>query len=94
MDLVAALEWVKATIANFGGDPDNVTLFGQYGGGAKILTLMRTPAAKGLFHKGIEQSGAVELMGITFPDQTASRRVAELTLQNLGISPEDAAKIR
>ena len=94
MDLVAALEWVKANIANFGGDPDNVTLFGQSGGGAKILTLMGTPAAKGLFHKGIEQSGAIELLGITFPDQTASRRVAELTLQNLGISPEDVAKIR
>ena len=92
IDLVAALEWVKANIAKFGGDPDNVTLFGQSGGGAKILTLMGTPKAAGLFHKAIEQSGAVELMGITLPDQKATRRVAELTLQNLGIS--EAAKIK
>ena len=62
MDLVAALEWVKDNIANFGGDPDNVTLFVQSGGSAKILTLMATPATKGLFHKAIEQIGAVELM--------------------------------
>ena len=94
MDIVAALEWVRDNIANFGGDPDNVTLFGQSGGGAKILTLLATPKAQGLFHKAIEQSGAVDNMGITLPDQKATRRVAELTLQNLGISPEDAAKIR
>ena len=94
MDLVAALEWVKTNIAKFGGDPDNVTLFGQSGGGAKILTLMSVPAAKGLFHKAIEQSGAVELMGITLPDQKASRRVAELTLQNLGISSSNVSEIK
>ncbi|MBR1603066.1 MAG: carboxylesterase/lipase family protein [Synergistaceae bacterium] len=86
LDLVAALEWIKNNIAAFGGDPDNITLFGQSGGGAKILTLMATPAAKNLFHKAIEQSGAVELMGITLPDQKASRRVAELTLKNLEVS--------
>lgn len=94
MDIVAALEWVKANIAQFGGDPDNVTLFGQSGGGAKILTLMATPKASGLFHKAIEQSGAVALMGITLPDQKASRRVAELTLQNLGIAPSDVEKLK
>ncbi len=94
MDLVASLEWIRDNIAKFGGDPENVTLFGQSGGGAKILTLMGTPAAKGLFHKAIEQSGAVELMGITLPEQKASRRVAELTLQNLGISPADVAKLK
>ena len=85
MDIVSALEWVKANIAQFGGDPDNVTLFGQSGGGAKILTLMATPKASGLFHKAIVQSGAVPLMGITLPGKMAARRVAELTLQNLGI---------
>ncbi|MBQ7733228.1 MAG: carboxylesterase/lipase family protein [Synergistaceae bacterium] len=94
MDIVAALEWVKANIAKFGGDPDNVTLFGQSGGGAKIITLMGTPAAKNLFHKAIIQSGAVELMGITLPNQEATRRVAELTLKNLGIDASNAAKIR
>lgn len=94
MDIVSALEWVRANISNFGGDPENVTLFGQSGGGAKIITLMGMPSAKGLFHKVIIQSGAVELMGITFPDQKASRRVAELTLNNLGISSADVAKIK
>ena len=92
MDLVASLEWVKNNIAKFGGDPENVTLFGQSGGGAKILTLMATPSAKGLFHKAIEQSGAVELMGITLPEQKATRRVAELTLKNLNIA--DVEKIK
>ena len=94
LDLVASLEWIRDNIAKFGGDPGNVTLFGQSGGGAKILTLMATPKAEGLFHKAIEQSGAVDFMGITLPDQKATRRVAELTLQNLGIAPENAAKIR
>ena len=57
-DLVAALEWVRDNIAAFGGDPGNVTLFGQSGGGEKIQDLMNIPAADGLFHKGIIQSGA------------------------------------
>ncbi|MBR0253965.1 MAG: carboxylesterase/lipase family protein [Synergistaceae bacterium] len=91
MDLVASLEWIKENISKFGGDPDNVTLFGQSGGGAKILTLMATPAAKGLFHKAIVQSGAVELMGITLPEQKATRRVAELTLKNLNV---DVTKLK
>lgn len=60
-DLVAALEWIRQNIAAFGGDPDNVTLFGQSGGGEKVLTLMNTPAADGLFHKGIIESGVTDL---------------------------------
>ncbi|MBR5251503.1 MAG: carboxylesterase/lipase family protein [Oscillospiraceae bacterium] len=56
-DLVAALQWIKKNIAAFGGDPDNVTLFGQSGGGGKIQALMQIPAAEGLFHKAIVQSG-------------------------------------
>lgn len=56
-DLVAALEWVKNNISAFGGDPDNVTIFGQSGGGMKVTTLCQTPAADGLFHKGIAMSG-------------------------------------
>lgn len=58
LDIVAALEWVRDNIANFGGDPNNVTIFGQSGGGAKVGTLMAMPAAKGLFHKAIVQSGS------------------------------------
>ena len=58
MDLVMALQWVKRNIAAFGGDPDNVTVFGQSGGGGKTYALMNSPEATGLFHKAINQSGA------------------------------------
>ena len=57
LDLILALQWVQRNIAAFGGDPKNVTVFGQSGGGAKIATLMVMPAAKGLFHKAITMSG-------------------------------------
>lgn len=57
LDIVAALKWVRDNIAGFGGDPDCVTLFGQSGGAAKILGLMAMPAASGLFHRAVLQSG-------------------------------------
>jgi para-nitrobenzyl esterase len=57
LDLILALQWVRDNIAEFGGDPDNVTVFGQSGGGAKIATLMATPAAAGLFHRAATMSG-------------------------------------
>ena len=57
MDIVAALEWIRDNIAAFGGDPDNVTVFGQSGGGDKITFLLQSPAARGLFHKAIIMSG-------------------------------------
>ena len=57
LDLVAALEWVQDNIAAFGGDPDNVTIFGESGGGGKVLSLINSPMATGLFHKAIVQSG-------------------------------------
>ena len=56
-DLVASLQWIHDNIAQFGGDPENVTIFGQSGGGAKVTSLMNTPAADGLFQKGIVMSG-------------------------------------
>ncbi|MEY4564254.1 MAG: hypothetical protein RLZZ618_3531 [Pseudomonadota bacterium] len=59
MDLILALQWVKANIAQFGGDPDNVTIFGESGGGRKVLSLMASPQAAGLFHKAISQSGTL-----------------------------------
>lgn len=59
-DIIAALEWIQQNIEVFGGDPDNVTVFGQSGGGAKVLGLMSTPYAAGLFHKGIVESGVTE----------------------------------
>jgi para-nitrobenzyl esterase len=58
MDIVAALEWVRDNVANFGGDPNNVTIFGQSGGAGKVSTLLAMPPAKGLFHRAIFQSGA------------------------------------
>ena len=76
---------MKENIAQFGGDPNNVTIFGESGGGAKVLTLMAMPSAKGLFHKAVVQSGAVEKMGMTLTDPKISRRVTELTLKNLGV---------
>jgi para-nitrobenzyl esterase len=57
LDIILALNWVKENIAEFGGDPNNILVFGQSGGGAKIATLMATPAAKGLFHKAATMSG-------------------------------------
>lgn len=59
LDMVAALEWVKANIANFGGDPENVTIFGESAGGRNVYSLMMSPQAKGLFHKAIVQSGII-----------------------------------
>jgi para-nitrobenzyl esterase len=58
LDVVHALKWVRANIANFGGDPSNVTVFGQSGGGRKVAALLAMPAAKGLFHRAIIESGA------------------------------------
>jgi len=59
LDIVAALEWVRDNIAQFGGDPDNVMIFGESGGGAKVGILMAMPKAKGLFHRAAIQSGAM-----------------------------------
>jgi para-nitrobenzyl esterase len=93
-DLVAALEWIKTNIETFGGDPDNVTILGQSGGGAKVLTLMATPAAKGLFHKAIVQSGAAPNLGMTLTDQEISRKVGQLTAEILGLADKDIHKIQ
>jgi para-nitrobenzyl esterase len=57
LDIIAAIRWVQNNIAVFGGDPGNVTPFGQSGGGSKVVTLMAMPGARGLFHKAICMSG-------------------------------------
>ena len=83
MDIVKALEWVHNNIANFGGDPANVTLFGQSGGGGKVTTVMAMPSARGLFHKAIVQSGSIfNLMSPKY-----SRRIGAATVAKLGIKP-------
>ena len=58
-DMVAALKWINENIEEFGGDPDNVTLFGQSGGGGKVAALMAMPSAKGLFHKALSKAEAL-----------------------------------
>ena len=93
LDIVAGLQWVRDNIAAFGGDPGNVTIFGQSGGGAKVAALMSSPAARGLFAKAIIQSGAPGGFGPAALDGRVSRRVAELTLQNAGLAPGEVGKL-
>ncbi len=90
LDLVAALEWVRDNIARFGGDPGNVTIFGESGGGGKVSTMMTMPKARGLFHKAIIQSGASVVLGK--PDRAA--KLAELVLQQVGLTRNDLGKLQ
>lgn len=90
MDLVAALEWVKNNIANFGGDPDNVTIFGQSGGGGKVCTLLNAPSAKGLFHKAVVQSGA----NPRFQKQELTQRLGKAVVEELGLQPSQIDSIQ
>lgn len=94
MDIIAALEWIQDNIEAFGGDPDNVTVFGQSGGGAKVLALMTSPYAKGLFHKGIVQSGATETMGVTFASKEASASLTQRILGSLDITADNIEDIQ
>jgi para-nitrobenzyl esterase len=89
LDLVAALEWVRDNIANFGGDPSSVTIFGQSGGARKVSTLMAMPAARGLFHKAAVLSGS-HLRQI-MPD--VSDRLANAVLQELQIGRGDISRL-
>lgn len=86
LDLVAALEWVRDNIASFGGDPANVTVFGESGGGAKISTLLAMPQASGLFHRAVIQSGpAMRVSSVRRAEQAANDLLDELdvTAENL-----------
>ena len=90
MDMVASLEWVRDNIAAFGGDPSRVMIFGQSGGGSKVSTLLATPAAKGLFHRAVVQSGST-LRLIADADAEKS---ADLFLKKLGVSRARIADIQ
>lgn len=89
LDTLEALRWVRDNIAQFGGDPGNVTIFGQSGGGGKVCTLMAMPAAHGYFHKAIVESGPTLRLG----DDDRSRELAERILKRLGIAPRDVKKL-
>ena len=89
LDIVAALRWVKTNIAAFGGDPENVMIFGESGGGFKVGTLLAMPAAKGLFHKAsIESGAALRRMPKDMATETARR-----VLKGLGIAPNELHKL-
>ena len=90
LDIVEALKWVKNNIANFGGDPDNITIFGQSGGGRKVSTLCCMPRAKGLFEKAIVQSGS----GANFMMDKYSKKIGELTVKYLGLDAATVDKIK
>lgn len=89
-DIVEALRWVHQNIAVFGGDPENVTIFGQSGGGGKVQTLMQTPAAAGLFHKAILMSGIMETPKKAPADH---RPLIEGMLKELGIGLDEAEEL-
>lgn len=89
LDLILALRWVRDNIAAFGGDPANILVFGQSGGGAKIATMMAMPAAKGLFHRAITMSG--QQVTASGPINAGRRTAAYLA--KLGVSPTDLAPL-
>ncbi len=90
LDLVQALQWVKANIDQFGGDPNNVTIFGQSGGGGKVSALLGMPAAHGLFEKAIVESGS-DLTGETPAESLAQR---DRILAALKLTPAEVMKLR
>lgn len=90
LDLVAALRWVHDNIHEFGGDPGNVTIFGQSGGGGKVSTLMATPAAKGLFHRAICESGLA--MTAIQPDQATE--MTRKVMDALELQPTEIDRLR
>ena len=90
LDIVAALEWVRDNIENFGGNPQMVTIFGQSGGGGKVSTLMAMPAARGLFHRAIVESGSI-LQGIP---QEKAQEAADAIIGELGLTAATMAQIQ
>lgn len=85
MDQIAALEWVQSNIAAFGGDPDNVTIFGMSAGGVAVNFLMATPASKGLFHRAISESSAIRVLAPRLLDQD-NNGVASLETDGLALA--------
>jgi para-nitrobenzyl esterase len=82
LDMLASLQWVRDNIERFGGDPGNVTIFGQSGGGGKVSTLLAMPAARGLFHRAIVMSGAA----IRLSERERAAKLAEAALREVGLN--------
>ncbi|HEX9896554.1 MAG TPA: carboxylesterase/lipase family protein [Dehalococcoidales bacterium] len=90
MDIVLALQWVKDNISAFGGDPGNVTIFGESGGGRKVSLLLTMPSAKGLFHKGIIESSPCLLA----MERETATEIAERLLAKLEIKKNEINKLQ
>jgi para-nitrobenzyl esterase len=90
LDMVLALEWVKNNIANFGGDPNNVTIMGQSGGGSKVTTLMNMPSAKGLFHKAVVLSGG-SLAGV---NKEYAEKLGQKVMEEAGLKNDEIDKLQ
>jgi para-nitrobenzyl esterase len=90
LDIVQALKWVRANIAQLGGDPNTITIFGQSGGGRKVETLLAMPSAKGLFHRAIVESGAA----VKVVDRDVAVRNAEQLLAKLGIDRKNVRSLQ
>ena len=90
LDIVAALEWVRDNISNFGGDPGNVTIMGQSGGGAKVTTTTAMPSAKGLFHKAVVLSGA----GVKSGEKEYSEKLGSYVLKEAGLKATEIEKLQ
>lgn len=90
LDLIAALEWVRDNIASFGGDPHNVTIFGESGGGAKISTLLAMPRATGLFHRAIIESGSM----LSVSTQDEATKLARELVTTLGLSEHQVDELQ
>ena len=90
LDLVAALEWVHDNVERFGGDPGNVTIFGESGGGGKVSVLLAMPSARGLFHRAVIQSGAT----IRVSTRKRANALAEAVLKELGIGRTECERLQ
>ncbi|MGE5127611.1 MAG: carboxylesterase/lipase family protein [Betaproteobacteria bacterium] len=90
LDIVAALEWIRDNVAAFGGDPGNVTIMGQSGGGAKVCALSAMPSAKGLFHKAVVLSGAATRMG----DREYCERLGKAVVSEAGLGTAQVDKLQ